>query len=82
MTRPKKKGVKTPTRVLNDAKTMRALEIIGTRARQFRDDVRAELESSGIRVVNAGNIETQLEPYNGVGSVSWRCWTFDFPEEH
>jgi hypothetical protein len=76
-----KKKTKKPThKRLDDDRTLDLLRRIGIRARAFRDDVAAELRRDGVKIRDSGSVDVELEPFNGVGTVRWRCWSFEFPE--
>ena len=76
----KKKDNKPTHKHLDDDRTMALLSRIGVKARAFRDDVAAELKREGIKIRDSGSVDVELEPFEGVGTVRWRCWSFEFPD--
>lgn len=61
--------------------TMKVMQRIGRRAREFRDQVCDELEREGIIIETRGSVEAVAVPsLTGFGSVRWENWTFALPE--
>lgn len=63
-----------------DAYTMKLLERVAVRAREFRDRVCDELERDGIIIDDRGGVDVVAEPITGCGSVEWKNWSFSLPE--